>query len=59
MSKEIKIINEILGDGIEVVNHSKVVVHYIGKLEDETEKTYLFSLNNTVLILKRTKLSSK
>ena len=36
MSKEIKIINEILGDGIEVVNHSKVVVHYIGKLEDET-----------------------
>ncbi len=36
MSKEIKIINEILGEGIEVVNHSKVVVHYIGKLEDET-----------------------
>ena len=36
-SNEIQILNEILGDGIEVSNHSKVSVHYIGKLEDLSE----------------------
>ncbi len=36
-SKEIIILDETIGDGIEVVNHTKVEVHYIGKLEDNTE----------------------
>ena len=35
-SNEVKIINEIIGNGLEVKNHSKVSVHYIGKLEDNT-----------------------
>ena len=35
-STEVKIINEIIGNGLEVKNHSKVSVHYIGKLEDNT-----------------------
>ena len=35
-SNEIKILNEIIGNGLEVKNHSKVSVHYIGKLEDNT-----------------------
>ncbi len=34
---EVVILNEILGEGLEVVNHSKVSVHYIGKFEDNTE----------------------
>ncbi len=37
LANEIKILNETLGDGVEVINHSKVSVHYIGKLEDQTE----------------------
>jgi len=37
MANEVKILNEILGEGIEVVNHSRVFVHYIGTLEDKTE----------------------
>ncbi len=37
LSSEVRILSETLGDGIEIVNHSKVSVHYIGKLEDETE----------------------
>ncbi len=37
LSNEVKIIEEIIGEGLEVVNHSKVSVHYIGKLEDNTE----------------------
>ncbi len=35
-SNEIKILNETIGNGLEVKNHSKVSVHYIGKLEDNT-----------------------
>ena len=35
-SNEVQIINEIIGSGLEVKNHSKVSVHYIGKLEDNT-----------------------
>ena len=35
-SNEVQIINEIIGNGLEVKNHSKVSVHYIGKLEDNT-----------------------
>lgn len=36
-TSEIKILNETIGKGNEVINHSKVSVHYIGKLEDQTE----------------------
>ena len=35
-STEVQILNEIIGNGLEVKNHSKVSVHYIGKLEDNT-----------------------
>ena len=35
-STEVQIVNEIIGNGLEVKNHSKVSVHYIGKLEDNT-----------------------
>ena len=35
-SNEVQIVNEIIGNGLEVKNHSKVSVHYIGKLEDNT-----------------------
>ena len=35
-STEVQIVKEILGNGLEVKNHSKVSVHYIGKLEDNT-----------------------
>ena len=35
-STEVQIVNEIVGNGLEVKNHSKVSVHYIGKLEDNT-----------------------
>jgi len=35
-SNEVQILNEIIGNGLEVKNHSKVSVHYIGKLEDNT-----------------------
>tara|TARA_A100001011_G_scaffold239426_1_gene247405 strand:- start:440 stop:1162 length:723 start_codon:yes stop_codon:yes gene_type:complete len=35
-SNEINILNETIGNGLEVKNHSKVSVHYIGKLEDNT-----------------------
>jgi len=34
---EVKILEETHGDGGEVVNHSKVSVHYIGKLENNME----------------------
>ncbi len=37
IANEVKILNEILGHGNKAVNHSKVSVHYIGKLEDGTE----------------------
>jgi len=36
-SNEIQILSELVGDGMEVLNHSKVSVHYIGKLEDLSE----------------------
>ena len=35
-STEVQIVNETIGNGLEVKNHSKVSVHYIGKLEDNT-----------------------
>ena len=35
-SNEVKILNETIGNGIEVKNHSKLSVHYIGRLEDNT-----------------------
>ena len=35
-STEVQIVDEIIGNGLEVKNHSKVSVHYIGKLEDKT-----------------------
>ena len=35
-SNDVQIVNEIIGNGLEVKNHSKVSVHYIGKLEDNT-----------------------
>ena len=35
-STEVQFVNEIIGNGLEVKNHSKVSVHYIGKLEDNT-----------------------
>ena len=36
-ANEVQIIDEVLGDGLEVTNHSKVSVHYIGRLEDNNE----------------------
>tara|TARA_Y100000590_G_scaffold259566_1_gene291462 strand:- start:2992 stop:3705 length:714 start_codon:yes stop_codon:yes gene_type:complete len=35
-SENIKILNDIPGNGIKVINHSKIKVHYIGKLENGT-----------------------
>ena len=35
-SNEVQILSESIGDGLEVKNHSKLSVHYIGKLEDNT-----------------------
>ena len=35
-SNEVKILNETVGNGLEVKNHSKLSVHYIGRLEDKT-----------------------
>ena len=35
-SNEVKILNETVGNGFEVKNHSKLSVHYIGRLEDNT-----------------------
>ena len=36
-ANEVKIIKEIFGSGLQVTNHSKVSVHYIGRLENNTE----------------------
>ena len=33
-SQDIEIIDETLGNGLEIVNHSKVTVHYIGKFKN-------------------------
>ena len=35
-ANELEIINDIKGVGTKVVNHSKIKVHYIGKLKDGT-----------------------
>ena len=35
-SNEVKTLNETIGNGLEVKNHSKLSVHYIGRLEDNT-----------------------
>ena len=35
-SNEVKILSESIGSGLEIKNHSKLSVHYIGKLEDNT-----------------------
>ena len=47
-SNEIQIIEETIGNGNEVVNHSKVTVHYIGKLEDKTEFDNSYKRGNTL-----------
>tara|TARA_Y100000768_G_C23971213_1_gene680679 strand:+ start:1458 stop:2186 length:729 start_codon:yes stop_codon:yes gene_type:complete len=36
-AKEVKILKDIAGNGNEVVNHSKLSVHYIGRLENNIE----------------------
>ncbi len=36
-ANDVQIIEEVLGNGLEVTNHSKVSVHYIGRLEDNNE----------------------
>ena len=36
-ANELEIINDIKGDGVKIVNHSKIKVHYIGKLQDGTK----------------------
>ena len=36
-ANDVQIIEEVLGNGLEVINHSKVSVHYIGRLEDNNE----------------------
>ena len=36
-SKEITILEDIPGEGFNIVNHSKVKVHYVGLLEDGSE----------------------
>ena len=36
-AKELQIINDIEGRGLEIINHSKIEVHYLGKLEDGTK----------------------
>ena len=36
-ANQVQIIEETLGNGLEVQNHSKVSVHYVGRLENNTE----------------------
>jgi peptidylprolyl isomerase len=36
-AKELQITNNIEGSGLEIINHSKIEVHYLGKLEDGTK----------------------
>ena len=36
-ASELQIINNIEGEGVEILNHSKIKVHYIGMLEDGTK----------------------
>ena len=37
LSADLEIKNNIEGDGVEILNHSKIKVHYIGTLEDGTK----------------------
>ena len=37
MAEDLQIKNIIQGDGAEIINHSKIQVHYIGKLQDGTK----------------------
>jgi len=37
LSADLEIKNNIEGDGVEILNHSKIKVHYLGKLEDGTK----------------------
>ena len=37
LSDELQIKNIVEGDGVEIINHSKIQVHYIGKLQDGTK----------------------
>ena len=37
LANEVEILEDVEGDGLEVINHSKVSVHYIGRLEDNSE----------------------
>ena len=36
-AQELQITNNFEGSGLEIVNHSKIQVHYLGKLEDGTK----------------------
>ena len=36
-SESIEILNNVPGEGIKIINHSKIIVHYIGRLEDGSE----------------------
>ena len=49
-SNNIEIKNDKKGDGIEIINHSKVKVHYIGKLETGIEFDNSFSFRNFIRI---------
>ena len=46
-ANEVVILEETIGNGIEIKNHSKVTVHYIGKLEDNTEFDNSYKRNET------------
>ena len=37
LSADLEIKNNLEGDGVEILNHSKIKVHYIGTLEDGTK----------------------
>ena len=46
-ASEVKIIDETFGNGLEVTNHSKVSVHYIGRLENNYEFDNSYKRNQT------------
>tara|TARA_Y100000768_G_C23932171_1_gene660681 strand:+ start:352 stop:1083 length:732 start_codon:yes stop_codon:yes gene_type:complete len=46
-SIEVQIIDETIGTGLEVTNHSKVSVHYIGRLENNIEFDNSYKRNQT------------
>ena len=37
LAKDLQIKNNIEGEGVEIIIHSKIQVHYLGKLEDGTK----------------------